>query len=172
MRPLVQISVTVVAAALVWLLAAVALNTAFMPQTPRGGALYAAAVLLLAGNAGVLVIWRLRRRWPWSVPVVPLWARVTVVGAYLLTWVLGVPAVQNHETELRIEQWDVRRASGNSEVHRVPSIHFTAALPLAPGIILSHTWVGIGTLEGWDRWVLHLWYGDVVEIGDFILGIS
>ena len=172
MRPLTHVATGVVLAVMAWFVAATVLNTGFLPQTQFGGALYALAVLLIAAGVGWFAIRLLRKRWPWTAPAVPSWARITIGVAYLLTWVLGVPAVQNHETELRIRQWDVRKSAGNSEVHQVPSIHFTAAVPLAPGVILSHTWVGIGTMEGWDRWILHFWYGDVVEIGDFILGIS
>ena len=172
MRPFAHFTVGLVLAVLVWFLAAVVLNSLFLPQTALGGALYAAAVLLISAVVGWGIIRLLRRRWPWNVPAVPSWARVALISLYVATWVLGVPAVQSYETELRLRQWDLRKTEGASEVHKIPSIGFTASLPLLPGVVLSHTWVGIGTLEGWDRWVLYLWYGKVVEIGDFVLGVS
>jgi hypothetical protein len=59
------------------------------------------------------------------------------------------------------------------DVHDIPSVDVVAGLPVLPGLILTYEGVGVGPLDGWDGWALHVWYGFGVKgVYDLTLGVS
>jgi hypothetical protein len=179
MRPATQLGIGVAAAFLTFCLTAFLLNSlAFQLASALGSyptfidVVYALAVVTVSLGVGLLVVRALRRRRPWAPLRLPRWGWITLISAYLVTWVFGVTAAQAHDQNIAAERWKHNRSKGY-EVHDTPSVNVIAAFPLVPGVTLSYQWVGVGPLDGWQGWVVHVWYGwGVTELHDLTLGVS
>jgi hypothetical protein len=169
LRPFLHLALGALASILAWHIAAFAAYSVIRPSDSLSGLLYAAIVLSLAAGAGGWVVYALHKRFSWTWPHLPRTVGWALIGAYLITWVFGVPAIQTRDTRFSIERWNRNKALGR-DVHKSPSVYVVAALPIAPGLVLSYQAVTIGPLDGWEAWTLHLWYGwGAAELYDLTL---
>jgi hypothetical protein len=161
MRRSLRILLAVVAGLVVWLFVTLIWNTAQLSLLNGDFAqgLYAITAL----GAGAAAAWALgRRRSPQPISAslrVPKWVVGLLVGGYVLTTLLGVPAVQTQQTKDLVKRWNEARLAG-SDVHEAPpEVHYYLALPMAPGVIAVRQFVLGGPIASWDGWTFHVWYG-------------
>ena len=95
-----------------------------------------------------------------------------MIIAYAVTWIIGIPAAQTYDGRLAARWWNRNRVAGY-ETHATPTSGWVASVAVAPGLIVSYQFMGVGPLDGWDGWVVHMWYGlGVRRIFDLTLGVS
>ncbi len=173
MRPFAHLALGAASAVATFYVAAFSLNSlVFRYDSTLIDFLYALAVIALSGCAAWLVVRKLRQRTPWVLLHVPRWGWGLLLAAYAATWAFGVPAAQAHDQRIAVARWNHNREAGYP-VHDTPSVSVVSGLPVLPGLVLSYQYVGVGPLDGWEGWTLHLWYGwGVADIGDLTLGVS
>lgn len=115
--------------------------------------------------AMAIMLWRfLNRRWGKSQegPVrrgQTLAARV-LVAAYVMTWAFGAPAAQSHQAAWAVGEYKRLKASGSPLVwDSHPYIQSYAAVPVAPGLLLTYHEYQLDGLYGFGGFDLYLWYG-------------
>ena len=108
-----------------------------------------------------------RRGWLPTIPSASRWWRPLVfcaVGAYLLTAVFGVPAVQTETNMWAGEEYKRLEAAGSNRVWEThPYIATYAALPVAPGIVLVYHEYQLSGLYGFGGYELFVWYAAGVK---------
>ena len=108
--------------------------------------------LTVRGVAGLRVTaYELFRRVPTAV-------RLAMIGAYLITWAFGVPAVLTAQHAEAVDAYKVEKARENRVWAAHPWIRTSAALPVLPGVIVSHHEYQVAGLNGWGGWQVHVWY--------------
>jgi hypothetical protein len=171
-HPFRDLALGLLASIATWYGAAFTVHSFLRPTDSLAGILYVLIVLSMAAGVGSWVLFALRKRAAWTWPNVPRPVAWGLVGSYLITWVFGIPATETRDTRLTIARWSHNKALGR-EVHDSPTVQDVAALPIAPGLILSYHAFVTGPLDGWEGWTLHLWYGwGVIELYDLTLTVS
>lgn len=126
--------------------------------------------------------------WKWldyhgrlTLPMLPIaerprkWARKVLIAGYALTVIFGIPAVQTH-----VDRWAVaeykRMAERDKAFHvpqrdnDLPYMATYAALPVAPGVLVTFHGYAVTGLYGFVGFRLFLWYGwGVVDVGNMPL---
>ena len=151
-----------VAGFVAWVAAQFVLSTLSLPR-PGDGPLVTLYVLSCLG-AAVAATWgtlkTLRRRGAYTPLTLVPWAKRVLVGAYLLTWAFGAPAAQSEVTRFAIDEYKRMQASRPDEVFPShPWINFTAAIPIAPCVVVTYHEYQLAGLYGFGGWGLHIWYG-------------
>jgi hypothetical protein len=138
-------------------------------------------VVLTAGIPFVLTallgVWCHRRGWLPTVLPASRWRRplvYCVVGAYSVTAIFGVPAVQTDTNMWAVEEYKRLKAAGSYRVWEVhPYIATYAALPIAPGVVLVYHEYQLGGLYGFGGYELYVWYAvGVKSVLTFPLWVS
>jgi hypothetical protein len=125
---------------------------------------------IMAGVAVArLACWRYRKRTGNAAPSFlsnkPL---ITMVFAgYLLTWVVGVPAVQNSITErairLSIHADRIESLNPGEPQFRYSYAETYAAFPIVPFVVVIHHDYSADPLKGWGGVEFYLWFGAGTE---------
>ena len=99
--------------------------------------------------------------------------RWIIVTSYLLTWMLGVPAVHSSLVSFEISEYKRMRAENNRVWDAHPRIEFSFDIPVLPFVILSYHEYQLAGLYGWGGWGLHFWSGvGATRIGRMGLWVS
>jgi hypothetical protein len=123
-------------------------------------------LLVVPGVPAGFAVWvarLLRRRWaPLQQPSGATTRRIrqAVAAGYLLTAIFGVPAVLSQQHAWAVAEYKRLRASqagATWDAH--PYIQAYAALPVAPGVILSYHEYQLAGLYGLGGYELSVWYG-------------
>jgi hypothetical protein len=141
------------------LVSLVAVEVVRSVESPVLTTLYVMAALAAAAGAGWGTLRMLRRRRYYTPVTIPRVLAYALVGAYLLTWVFGVPAAQSDVTRFAIDEYKRMRTTYPDQVFAShPWIRFTAAVPIAPGVIVTYYEYQMAGLYGFGGWGLHVWY--------------
>lgn len=92
-------------------------------------------------------------------PRAPLWARASLLVAYLVTWIVAVPAVQSTNDRWAVGEYKRLRDEERNVWSAHPSFRTYVAVPVLPCTVLSYHEYQLGGLYGWGGWELQLWYG-------------
>ena len=136
------------------------------PQVPRAAVPIYVLVQLGVPFLFAFLVWR-RLRGRWSTRPTEgspaRWRRSAAWGlavGYALTAVFGVPAVQSDQTAWAVAEYKrVRERSPQRVFEQHPYIRSFAALPAAPGVVLSYHEYQLDGLYGLGSFELSLWYG-------------
>lgn len=147
---------------------------AFLPHSfgrmdrPLIPALAGATIFIPA--LGCLFLGRALKRRGWLDALWPprTWAHraavAVLVAGYVLTAALGGPAVQTASTSWEISEYKRLKAMKSPLVgDKHPYIATYAALPLAPGLILTYQEYQLDGLYGFGGYRLYFWYGAGVK---------
>ena len=136
-------------------------------------------VLVVLGVPTAVAVWvgrGLERRWHRDVAAIrQSRGLLAVIGAaYVLTAVFGIPATQSEQTAWAVGEYKRVKASGSPLVFDAhPYISTYAAIPVAPGLILSYHEYQLHALYGLGGFELTLWYGvGVKSLGAVPLWLS
>jgi hypothetical protein len=136
------------------------------PELPRATVPIYVLIQLGVPSALAMLAWgTLRRRWggrrPTAVP--SRWKRAAAWGlaiGYASTAVFGVPAVQSDQTAWAVAEYKrVKERSPQRVFEQHPYIRSFAALPAAPGVVLSYHEYQLDGLYGLGAFELSVWYG-------------
>jgi hypothetical protein len=82
-----------------------------------------------------------------------------IAGAYAITAIFGSPAVQSESTRWAVSEYKRVKATGSSRVfEQHPYIWTYAAVPIAPGVIVSYHEYQLDGLYGFGGFDLSIWY--------------
>lgn len=87
----------------------------------------------------------------------PRRAQKALVAAYLLTALLGIPAVQNHTTAWAIAEYKRVHQQSTEDHPGHPFVATYMAIPLAPGLILTYHEFSLASLYGFGGFQLFFW---------------
>ncbi len=87
-------------------------------------------------------------------------AAAVVVGAYLVTWILGVPAVQSEILRDCLAQYKIAQKIMPTQVSDAdhPQLKFYFACPLLPGLIMTYSETAVALMAPGGEWSLYGWY--------------
>jgi hypothetical protein len=99
---------------------------------------------------------------------------LAIVCAYVLTAVVGGPAVQNSQTAWAVAEYQRLHTDADARPEKnLPRIETYAAIPVLPGFVLAYYSYTIGPLYGLEGWGLFAWYGvGVKQLGELPLSVS
>jgi hypothetical protein len=136
------------------------------PQLPQAAVpLYVIVQLGVPIASAWAVRHALRKRWGGAAKPAPrpVWqsrALVVLVVGYALTVFFGLPAVQSDQTAWAVDEYKRVRDHGSRRVfEQHPYIRSFAAIPVAPGFVLSYHEYQLDGLYGLGAFQLYLWYG-------------
>lgn len=82
-----------------------------------------------------------------------------IAGAYAITAIFGSPAVQSESTRWAVSEYKTLKATESSRVfEQHPYIWTYAAVPIAPGVIVSYHEHQLDGLYGFGGFDLSIWY--------------
>lgn len=145
--------------------------------------LLAVSVPVICGAFAAFVVWRHRTSLPAPDSQAPRieYSRsrsivvLVLLLAYLLTWMLGVPAVQTSNDQWVVSEYKRVIAKGDSRYisDAYPGAQTLVAFPLFPCVVASFSEYQITGLYGWGGWQVHLWWpGGIRLIGRVTLFVS
>jgi hypothetical protein len=103
------------------------------------------------------------------------WVTGLLIGAYLVTWAIGGPAVQSANTRWAIEEYTgIReRASQGAWHFREPHVRTYLTYPILPFILISYHEYQIAPVYGLGSWDVYCWFLiDVKRLFTFPIWIS
>ena len=112
-----------------------------------------------------------------NMPLESFWKKKIPAGIllvlYIITWLMGVPAVHNSQSKWAIEEYETKVNKSILPPDRLyPAVKTYIAFPVFPFIIISYHEYHIAPLFAAGGWYCHVWYiKDVIqlfEIGNWI----
>jgi hypothetical protein len=85
--------------------------------------------------------------------------KVAMFIAYIATWALAVPAVQNENARWAMEEYARLQGENAKEREAHPYVGTIFAVPILPAVVLSYHEYHIAQLYAWSGWDIQLWYG-------------
>lgn len=133
------------------------------PELPAWGVPVYVAIQISLPAAAATWMWRTLSRQMDVTPRQPLrmhqvsWGLIAV--AYAITAIFGSPAVQSQSTRWAVSECKRLKATGSSRVfEQHPYIRTYAAVPIAPGVIVSYHEYQLDGLYGFGGFDLSVWY--------------
>lgn len=82
-----------------------------------------------------------------------------LIGAYLLTWAVGGPAVQNVNLRWAIEEYArIQKGKAQGSWEGTPFVWTYVSYPILPFILISYHEYQIAPVYGWGGFDIDLWY--------------